>query len=253
MVLMGKEMDSFMKKLYDINQIIKNIYKNEPNFKPKYILTNNYATYIDKECIPEYILYHISKPLIDNFYFKVVVDSGEVFNALKDKTIKESISEIIIENDYIEFKVNSATLMKFNKDKFYIKNFSCSRQNYRKNISFICDSCCNIDNDEIDFILNKENKSLIHYVYDFDNENLIQYDNYEYDEDSSYLELFINKKFILGASYKEKKLKSGNKIEVTPIKMKITSNKNNSYYDINYQVKLKNDDIIEHHFMVIDF
>ena len=96
-ILKDKEVDKFIKKLYDINQILKNIYKDEPNFSPIYVLQNDKAFYFDEECIPEYIEYILDEKFDDKF--NIVINSKEFFNFFKEKENKESIDSIMIEND----------------------------------------------------------------------------------------------------------------------------------------------------------
>ena len=37
MTITGKDVKDFIKKLYEVNQLMKSIYKDEPNFFPVYI------------------------------------------------------------------------------------------------------------------------------------------------------------------------------------------------------------------------
>lgn len=252
LILKDKDANKFIKNVYEINQIIKKIYKNLPNFKPIYYLTNSYALYIDQDCIPEIILYKINKPLCD-FNFGITIDSKEFYELFKESL---NVNTIIIEENKISFDNNE-----------FINNKDNLLDKYKEYLSLIGDLLIegDVNPDLINFILNEKPKELIHlavgssdifqpnlYLYDefieMNKNNLINEDN------TSYLEVFLNKKFILGANYKIKKLKSGDKIEYTPIHFKLSSSNNNEdYYELSLFVKLKNNDVIEHHFMICDF
>jgi hypothetical protein len=253
MKLVDKELKNFLKKIYDLNQIMKNIYKDEPNFSPSYILTNKKAIYADIDCIPEIIKYDFNEPIETEF--RVIVHASDFFSVFKDSKFKEDIKSIVINKDSIEFCNDNSVIYKLSDDESIITKIDTLCNNYAENCSDNLLWDFNLKEEIIKEVVNK-NKELIQLVCDVDNVEAYNIKEIDIDEleDIAYFEMFLNKKFINGISYKEKKLKSGNKIEYTPIHIRVYETpKNDIYYAVNLIVFLKNKDAIEHHFIICDF
>jgi len=252
-IFKDKDASKFIKKLFDMNQIIKNIYKDEPNFSPIYTLTNTEAIYSDENCIPEILRYKFSAK-ISNYFFKVTVNSGDFFSVFKEASTKNSIDEVEIEENYINFKSKDSLVYTLKDSLAINKKIEDICTNYDSNIDDTIDESYSIDlNPDIIKYIIDNNKDLISLILDAENSECYINGTIDLESLESYLEFFVNKKFINGISYKVKHLKSGDKVEYTPIDLIIKFGKGENYYDITLNVNLKNSDTVEHHFMVCDF
>lgn len=262
MILTGIEVKNFIKKLYNINQIMKSIYKDEPNFSPFYILTPDAAIYTDVDCIPEIVKYNIKDKLIETneINFIITIDSGNFFSIFKETEIKNSLTKIEIQENKIKFYIEEKIILELNKNETITNNIINLLNIYNENIrhseneSFLYE--IPIPEDIIDRICNQDNKTLNHLILDCTNntcyfkDEFLKMDNIE---DISYLNLFLNKKFANGAYYKIKHLKNKDVVDYTPMSFYLNETSVENNYDVELIVLLKNNDIIEHHFMIIDF
>lgn len=255
MTITGKDVKDFIKKLYDVNQLMKSIYKDEPNFFPVYILNHGMALYADEDCIPEIIQYNFKEPFKGEFY--VTVDSGDFFKVFKESSVKNSITKIDINENSIVFYANNCSIFSLKKNEKLFSKILDKEQEYMGNVrhydgdEYMCEF--NFPEEIINNIVNVDTKKLVHLILDVDNENIYIKDKVNLDEIESYLEFFITKKFINGISYKIKELKKGPVKEYTPIKIYLNEAMGGNYFDIDLVVFLKNNDTIEHHFMICDF
>jgi len=97
-----KEIQKIIKNFETVNQNMKNIYCDETNFSPIYILKNDSAMYIRDDAIPAYLYYNFDEFLIDTkIKFKVLVDSKNFYSFLK--TFKKEINKIVINESSIKF------------------------------------------------------------------------------------------------------------------------------------------------------
>lgn len=249
-ILTNKEAEKFIKKLYDINQIMKGIYKDEPNFAPKYILRNDIITYFDEDCIPEYLDYIINEPFNEKFI--VIVDSKDFFDFFKNKDNKKMVSHIEIDIHSIKFKNDSKVLYECSYNKTYYNNMEFLINKYRSNfdeeplatdIPFRVDVIKDMYND---------NNKLMKLILDLNNSEVLYKSDFVPKKDSSYMILFLNKRFFNGISYKVKSLKKGDVIEYTPMTVDLHQS-NDCNFEVKISIKLKNDDILEHHFIMCDF
>jgi len=255
MTLIGKGVKNFIKKLYDINQIMKSIYKDEPNFFPVYILNNYLALYTDEDCIPEIVKYNFDEPFEGEFI--VTVDSSIFFKVFKDAATKNSIDRIEIDAESIVFYSNNKNIYSLKKEEKIFSKILEKEQEYMGNVRHQDgdDYMCKFTFPEeiINNIANVDSKKLVHLILDVENEKVYLKNNINIENIESYLEFFVNKKFINGISFKFKELKKGRFSEYTPIVVYLNEAMGGNYYDVDLVVFLKNNDTIEHHFMICDF
>lgn len=254
MVISEKDADKFIKKLFDLNQHMKNIYKDEPNFSPTYKLTNFEALYADEECIPGIVNYVLDTAFItdEKIDFEVSVKSQEFFSMFKEPSSRKGLT-VKIEYDSIIFESDGDVYYKLTPDKGSIHNIDDKVESYSNKIPND-DSLAifELNEDLIKYICDNP-KQLIHVILDFDENEVTLLNNVTNLQDKNYLEFFINKKFSRSISYTIKKLKSGNKVEYTPVSIYVNELTGDNNYDINLVVCLKNNDKVEHHFMIVDF
>lgn len=256
--LTDKKAIDFVKKLYGMNQILKNIYKNEPNFSPTYILTNNKAYFYDIDCIPELLKYHFNEKLSED-KFQVTLNSKEFFSVFKESTNLKGIFKVDInkENIIIYYKDENEIPRKFmiSKDSDYNKAMILHIKQYEEEVKKEDVKSEITVNEEIIKTLN-EQKTLTHLIADLE-ENIVYIKDLINTKDlqpHKCIEFFLCKKFLNGLSYKIKSLKKGDIVEYTPINIKVNSIKfTNNNFNLTVTLKLKNEDKIEHQFMICEF
>lgn len=250
----------FVKKIYNMNNIIKNVYKNEPNFSPTYVLTNKCAYYYDVDCIPEIIKYKFDENLVDDV-FQITLNAKDFFGVFKESGIIKNIYLVDISKTSIIIKYKDSNNIPktylINKDEKYNETIMLGIRQYESEIdSQEVISEVTMKEDLIKKIYETSNKSLEHLLIDVTNNNchLIEDVTVEELEEVDYIEFFLCKKFLNGLSYKIKKLKKGDVVEYTPVYIKVNSIKSNdNNFNLNITLKLKNNDKIEHQFMICDF
>jgi len=248
MTLTDKKVNTFIKKLYDLNQIMKSIYKDETNFSPKYILTESKALYTDEDAIPEIVEYIFDEKFDGEF--NVIIDSKDLYDFLKD--FKKEIVKIEIEETSIKIYNETGIIKSIYNDKVISYNIMDKYNKYNNtynNEEYILKT--DIPEDMILYI-KENNKNLIECIIDADNESVHIKDSVDISKIESYITFFINSKFINGLSYKIKHLKKGDVVEYTPIEVLLYEGKGENYYNLNINVYVKND-VIKHHFMICDY
>jgi hypothetical protein len=248
MILTDKKVSDFIKKLNDLNQIMKGIYKDETNFSPRYLLTESKALYTDEDAIPEIVEYIID----ENFEgkFTVIVDAKDLYDMLKD--FKKEIVKIEINEDSLKFYNDNDILFTINNDKVISYNIIDKYNKYNNtydNSEYILKA--DMSEDLIHYI-KENNKELIECIIDADNECIHIKDKVDMSNIESYITFFINHKFLNGYSYKIKHLKKGDVVECTPVEVLLYEGKGENYYNLNINVYVKND-VIKHHLMICDF
>lgn len=235
-----KEVKELIKIFTDINQDMKKIYCNETNFSPKYILTNKFALYYNKQAIPEVSYYKINK--LNDYDFKIIVDSVPFYVFLRD--FKNEITEIIIDKRQINFKMGNTSHLESLLDVSYYNESIIKMKEFNRIVDSVifkqsipCENIKEIVNstENIEFYVNLEDKEFI--------------------RGNIYREgfpIFINKKLINGAYYKEKKLKYETRVEFSPMTFQVAKTYRKDIFACKIIVSTKNGDF-EHMFMVVKY
>lgn len=241
-----KEVKEFIKIISDINQNMKGVYCNEVNFSPLYILTNKFALYVNKHAVPEILYYRFNESnKLFNYDFKIVIDSVPFFAFLRDfkkdiKKIEINSRNIIFKNSFDkEIHKEELNVEYYNKSIIQMKEFNriVKEKIYKEELKpvYINDIIKSTEN--IEFYVDLENHTF--------SKEIINKQNLGFS-------LFINKKLINGAYYKIKELKSGTKIDFTPINLEVATTSRQDVYACKLIVNTKNGNI-EHMFMVVKY
>ena len=236
----SKEVKELIKIFTDINQDMKKIYCNETNFSPKYVLTNKFALYYNKHAIPEVSYYRINK--LNDYDFKIIIDSVPFYVFLRD--FKKEITEIIIDKRQINFKMGNTSHLE-SLDIAYYNESILNMKEFNK----ITDSLIfkqSIPSQYIKEIVNSTEN--IEFYVNLEDKEFIRCSNI-YKEG---FPIFINKKLINGAYYKEKELKSETKVEFSPMAFQVAKTYREDIFACKIIVSTKNGDF-EHMFMVVKY
>lgn len=266
-----KEIKNFIKILYEINQIMKNIYCDETNFSPCYniIINKNFckAFYYNTDCLP--VMFELTLDAknfesisdeIKEINFQSNIDSSTAFQILKQKN---NINKIQIDDHNIKLSLNEVVETGEDNNSSYIKDtdltsynlsifekiskaFIDKRKLFKDELLEIKEIKPEIIND----ILNS--KDLKRYIVDAMKLTLVNEEDFNNYEDGSYLILFLNKKLLNGAYFKIKKLKKGDVLDYSSITLKVRETDRNDIYEVSLFVNTKFG-IAEHIFMISDF
>lgn len=226
-----KTVKRITKIIYDINQIVKNIYKSDEDYfylKGKLISASSIQ-------LPQYVICDIKKDkdeLVNEFFKNSIfsINGKKLFDFIdKDEDKKyNKINYIEVNgNSDIIFKKNKGNEIRFSfkdKEKFFLKKFRSYNENIKNNFNKLIFSQ-NLDNKYIDNIIENSN-SIFRFIFNLDDQNIIIDNdrNNDKDRNMNYLEITLSKKFILGL--KIKKLKKGNKYSETKVNIyKFNDNK----------------------------
>lgn len=267
-----KDFKKVMKVFYEVNQIMKGIYKDETSFSPIYNMSYKKGLlnfyYYDENSLPVLTRFRMSDEVNEIFSFlgnetvQVTIDGKEFYGFLKDS--RTSITGIQIGKNTIRFVgkkliketeelIENSYQLKLDENLFK-KNFSYfSKEKDNLNPELMIDM--NTMSEKVVKKLN-DTKKMVPVIFDVESGDIFL--DEDFNNENPYLKLYLNKKFINGLFYKVTTKKSKKdiepKIEVkySEINTKIYETSRDSVYLINLLV---NNDlgILEHKFIVSDF
>jgi hypothetical protein len=242
-----KEIQKIIKNFETVNQNMKNIYCDETNFSPIYILKNDSAMYIRDDAIPAYLYYNFDEFLINTkIKFKVLVNSKNFYSFLK--TFKKEINKIVINESSIKFYYDKDffnELCDTNWKSYELEQNEKRFLKYKEN-----DVILDIENVNPDIIkdITEHTKDIEKYYIDFDNKKIIK----EKDDDLDLLPIQLNNKFLNGIYYKIKHLKSGDVSDYSNIGVQVYNTTIENFYMIKLIVMTKFGSL-EHFFIICDY
>lgn len=267
-----KEIGNFIKVIYEINQIMKNIYSEEVNFSPNYLfrIYNDECEiiYANMDCLPLVLSLKINDDLFNKIpsiikenTFETIIDSSILFQALKDKSSITKIS-FINNNIFALFNItdeeNNKTIIEkqintsYKDEKFHNMIKSCLGQIYNDVINRIHDKIYTLEEVNPDVINNiKESKDLLLYTLNLSTNTFDKSEKVIINGNDDYIPILMNKKFLNGIYYKIKKLKKGDVLEYSKISIELYESMNNIFI-IKFLVNTKIG-IAEHIFMISEF
>lgn len=267
-----KDFKKVIKVFYDVNQIMKNLYKNETSFSPIYNMSINKGFinfyYYDEESLPIFLNFKMSNDINKLFSFlkdtsvRVTIDGLDFFKFLKD--CKSNITSIEINKDNIIFK--GKKLIKEN-ETFVESTYELTldEDSFNKNSSYLTKEKELLKPELLaEFIPMSEKvikkiyntKQLVPVILDIDSSEICLEEDFI--NEGSYLKIYLNKKFINGLFYKvsTKQTKKDPEPIITTkypeINVKIYITEREDIYLI--IISVNNDlGILEHKFIVSDF
>lgn len=267
-----KDFKKVIKVFYDVNQIMKNLYKNETSFSPIYNMSINKGFinfyYYDEESLPIFLNFKMSNDINKLFSFlkdtsvRVTIDGLDFFKFLKD--CKSNITSIEINKDNIIFK--GKKLIKEN-ETFVETTYELTldEDSFNKNSSYLTKEKELLKPELLaEFIPMNEKvikkiyntKQLVPVILDIDSSEICLEEDFI--NEGSYLKIYLNKKFINGLFYKvsTKQTKKDPEPIITTkypeINVKIYITEREDIYLI--IISVNNDlGILEHKFIVSDF
>lgn len=261
-----KGIREYAKFIYELNQTFKNIYKDEPNYNSSYFVVKGNILFYDYESIPSLITAKINEEF---FNFKDMVyyvkSSKGLFNWFSEN--KKDIKEIKIDekgiiisssSSVIDLSLKNDDVLKYNENKKIINKYTDKlkypiSKDYedifeKDEEGFIFKEDLSPDN--IKYILDND-KKLIKMIVDFD-DNKIYNSIDEVEEDHNTFSFCINKKFLIGIFYKIKKLKKGDVIDYSPIKLYVSNTEEENIFMFIFEETLKYV-TIKHYFIFSDY
>lgn len=267
----NKDAVSFMKKLIDINQIMKNIYRDETNYEPKYMIYISdegeilLVNYYDREALPSFLSFKSNeyysndnfhyRKYEEDFHFKFEINSMKFFNFCKNNK-KDDITKITIEKDSLTIRsdTNKTTFVIYPNGQ-YIDDINAFIHKY-----LICETALNkngvdpaimngtMSEENLKFII--DSPKLTKFYIDFNKESIIRED--EVEDFGETVPFFLNKKFLNGKYYTVKHLKKGDVVESSKITFDLFTTDIENFYTVILNVKSKIG-TFEHIFMISDF
>ena len=239
-----KEIKQFSKNLHEINQIFKNINNN----LDCYNIVDNKIISCNTKQFPQLVIGTIKD---ENFIGNYSIKHKELFDynitMLNKETKKNSISEIIIEDQSIEFVRDYQTL-KFDYNNENINNYNILINKYNSFSELILET---VIDDDLIYKINS-NKKVFELIINTDDNKVYDADCINKNDLENYLQFFITNKYLVGSKTETKKLKSGTYITNNKCTLKLFMNSNmEDFYLIKLIIEDKYVDI-EQYFIVTD-